>query len=188
MQAYQRPIVMFLTLACLFITGCAGMNAKTTEADITPPPPRLTSIEQIDSFNVKTACSQGFEVVTSNPYSQELFEKVFARIVEQAKSNKSPRNADIIWDNFVVPLEESGKVPPDLAKRLWNCYFSRQFVSLPSSAPVTHYCHDLTAIKKALEKEYQLKKAGFEVCEQGSPDAHFLNAMYVYNTMWAACQ
>jgi len=78
-------------------------------------------------------------------------------------------------------------VPPDLAKNLWNCYFSKQFVSLPAMTPVSQNCHYLAEIKKNMEKEYKLKKAGFEICQQGSPGAHFLNAMYVYNTMWAAC-
>jgi len=52
---------------------------------------------------------------------------------------------------------------------------------------VSQYCHRLPEIKNNLEKEYQLKKIGFEICQEGSADPHFLNAMYVYNTMWAGC-
>jgi len=176
--------VSCLFLLSLMITGCAGVRDKKPDT----APPALNSVDQIDSFNPKVASRQGLEVVNSNPYSQEFFEQVFNRVAEQCRNSKSPDNADIIWTNFVMPLRESGKVPPDLAKTTWNYYFSMQFVSLPSRAVATNYCMQLSAIKKNLEKEYQCKKLGFEVCEQGSPDAHFLNAMYVYNTMWAACK
>ena len=168
----------------VLVGGCAGNQKVDTEV---PSPPPLTMIHQIDSFNPQVACRQALEVINKNPYEQDFFEKVFARVVDQCQNNKSQVNAEIIWENLVVPLKQSGKVPPDLAKIIWNSYFSREFVSLPAMAPITHYCQRLAEIKKRLEKEYELKKAGFEITQQGSPDAHFLNAMYVYNTMWAAC-
>ena len=144
-------------------------------------------VSQINSFNPEVACRQALEVTSNNPFDEVFFEKVFARLVDQCRNSKSPANADIIWDHFVVPLKKSGKIPPDLSTTTWNYYFSKSFVSLPNISPVSEYCGDLAQIKKNLEKEYQLKKVGFEICRQGSPDAHFLNAMYVYNTMWAAC-
>jgi hypothetical protein len=147
----------------------------------------LTTIQQIDSFNIEVACDQALEVVKNNPYEEEFFEKVFARIVAQSRHSKSEANAHLIWNHFVVPLKQSGRVPPDLATTNWNYYFSRHFISLPATASVNYYCTRLPEIKQSLEKEYQLKKLGFEASDQGSPDTHFLNAMYVYNTMWAAC-
>lgn len=167
-----------LCLAAFLLAGC------TTPRDSRRA---LPSIDLIRSPHPQLACTQALEVINGNPYSQELFEQVFARIVEQLKNSKSPENADLIWANFVVPLRESGKVPADLARTTWNYYFSSQFVSLPSITPVRYCCHRLPEIKKSLEKEFQLKKAGFEICQQGSPEYHFLNAMYVYNTIWAAC-
>ena len=182
----RQQIAVFmssLVLLNLMITGCAGVRDKKPNT----APPALNSVDQIDSFNPEVTGRQGLEVVNSNPYSQEFFEQVFKRVVEQCLNSKSPDNADIIWANFVMPLRESGKVPPDLAKTTWNYYFSMQFVSLPSRGPVCYYCNRLAEIKKNIEKEYQLKKSGFTACEQGSPQPHFLNAMYVYNTMWATC-
>jgi len=178
-------ILMALVMLNILLSGCAA--TKSAEPEVIAVAPKLTAIHQIDSFRPEAACDQALEVLNQNPYSQEFFEKVFARVVEQCQSSKASSNADIIWDHLVVPLKQSGKVPPDLAKVTWNGYFSRQFASLPGTAPVSHYCHRLPEIKNALEKEYQLKKAGFEICEQGSPEPHFLNAMYVYNTMWAVC-
>lgn len=181
------------TIACTFwiiifsvLTGCAGNPFKSNKTAM-PVPQSLAMIQQIDSFKTQVACQQGLEVINNNPYEQEFFEKVFAKIVDQCRNSTSPDNADLIWEHFIAPLKQSGKVPPDLAKNLWNCYFSKQFVSLPAMTPVSQNCHDLAEIKKNIEKEYQLKKAGFEICQQGSPGTHFLNAMYVYNTMWAAC-
>jgi len=168
----------------LLAAGCAKKQTMIAQPAFRSP---LTTIHQIDSFNPEVAGRQALEVINNNPYEQVLFEKVFARVVDQCRNNKSKTNADIIWEQIVVPLKQSGKVPPDLAKTIWNYYFSRQFVSLPAMGPVSHYCHRLPEIKNNLEKEYQLKKVGFEICQQGSVDPHFLNAMYVYNTMWAAC-
>jgi len=168
------------------LTGCAGSPFKSDKM-AAPVPESLTVIQQIDSFKTQVACSQALEVINNNSYEQEFFEKVFTKIIDQCRNSTSPDNADLIWEHFIVPLNQSGKVPPDLAKDLWNCYFSKQFVSLPDKTPVSQNCYDLAHIKKNMEKEYQLKKAGFEICQQGSPDTHFLNAMYVYNTMWAAC-
>jgi Tfp pilus assembly protein PilV len=126
-------------------------------------------------------------VINNNPYTQDLFEQVFARVVAQTRESSNEANADIVWDRFVTPLKQNGKVPPDLAVYLWNCYFSKQFVSLPNEASVDQQCYRLSEIKKNIEKEYQLKRTGFQVSQQGDADTHFLNAMYVYNTMWAAC-
>lgn len=179
MSIRSIPLVLILVL---LLAGCAAKGKHNT--DIKPP---LTSIHQIDSFNIDVASAQALEVVNNNPYEQDFFEKVFARLVEQSRNSKSRENADVIWEEFVTPLKQSGKVPPDLAIATWNYYFSRNFVSLPAMGEVTQSCYRLSEIKKNLEKEYQLKRAGFEVTEQGSPDKHFLNAMYVYNTMWAAC-
>ena len=175
-------ILLYLLLSGGMIAGCVPRGVPT--AQLNPP---LVLVHQIDSFKPEIACEQALEVINNNPYEQDLFEKVFARIVEQCKNNKSPDNADIIWKHLIVPLNGSGKVPPDLAKTTWNYYFARQFVSLPDAAAVTHYCGQLGVIKKNIEKEYRMKKAGFEICKQGSPEAHFLNAMYVYNTIWAVC-
>ena len=183
---FAFAILLGVLLVAIITGGCAGKKPIATDQPMASPP--LTMIQQIDSFSPEIASRQALEVINNNPYDQEFFEKVFARAVEQCKASKSPANADIVWDNLVVPLKQSGKVPPDLAKTTWNGYFSRQFVSLPSAAPVTHYCNRLKEIKAGIEREYMLKKAGYEATEQGSPDAHFLNAMYVYNTMWAACR
>lgn len=181
-KIFTIPAIFFIMLA----VGCNSMRAKKVETAAVLPP-SLTRVDQIDSFSPEAACRQALEVVNNNPYNPTLFEKIFARLVEQCKNSTSPHNADLIWDHFVEPLRLSGKVPPDLVRVTWNYYFSRQFVSLPDTAPVTTYCHDLEEIKASLEKEYELKKAGFEICLQGSPDPHFLNAMYVYNTLWAVC-
>jgi len=182
---YKR--ITFIVL-CLVIsglmTGCAANRQASSTMTIPVP---LTAVHQIDSFKPEVACTQALEVVNNNPYEQEFFEKVFARIVEQCMNSRAPENADIIWERFVKPLNKTGKVPPDLAKMTWNYYFAKQFASLPGTAPVGHYCNQLGDIKKNLEKEYEMKKAGFDVCKQGNPDVHFLNAMYVYNTLWAAC-
>lgn len=178
-------ILMGSILLVLFFAGC-GKKEIVHGEPLTPL--RLTSIEEIDSFDPEQACHQALEVINQNPYSEAFFEKGFARVVDRCKNHKASTNADIIWNHLVMPLRQSGKVPPDLAKITWNRYFSRQFVSLPDMGPITHYCNSLADIKKDLEKEYRLKKAGFEVCMQGSVEPHFLNAMYVYNTMWAACQ
>lgn len=177
---------LWLVLVSMLVVGCAANRQVPTEPSVSAPP-SLTMIQQIDSFNPQDACRQAIEVINNNPYEQEFFEKIFARVVHQCQNSKSTANADLIWEYLVVSLKQSGKVPPDLAKTMWNYYFSRQFASLSAMAPVSHYCHRLAKIKKNLEKEYQLKKLGFEICRQGSPDPHFLNAMYVYNTMWAAC-
>ena len=181
---FSISLLSFFLGLGLMMAGCATDKPAVT-SPVSPPP--LTMIGQIDSFNVEIACGQALDVVNNNPYEQGFFEKVFARLVKQCKESKSPANADIIWEHFVAPLKHSGKVPPDLVTTLWNCYFSKAFVSLPSIGPMSQYCGRLAQIKKNLEKEYQLKKLGFEVTQQGSPDAHFLNAMYVYNTMWASC-
>ena len=178
-------IISGFLISGLLLTGCAASKADSVKMmEVTPT---LTSIQQINSFNPKVASEQALEVVSNNPYDQDFFERVFARLVEQCDNSKSHDNAGIIWDNFVDPLKESGKVPPDLAKTVWNYHFSRQFVSLPSTSGVTNYCQQLSDIKLNLEKEYKMKKVGFNISEQGVPDTHFLNAMYVYNTMWAAC-
>lgn len=180
-------ICMAIAVMISFMAGCAANKPMPVDPATQAPAP-LTMLAQIDSFKPEVACSQALEVVNSNPYEQVFFEAVFAKIVEQCRNSRKPENADLIWTNFVAPLQKSGKVPPDMVKYLWNCYFSRQFVSLPTMAPVSQQCFQLAEIKKNLEKEYQLKKAGFEICRQGTPDTHFLNAMYVYNTMWAACK
>jgi hypothetical protein len=180
---YVMTLSIWILLSGLLMAGCAiNRNPRADTGN-----QALTSISQIESFNTDVACQQALEVINNNPYDQEFFEQVFAKVVEQCRNSKSPSNADIIWEHLVMPLKKSGKVPPDLASTLWNYYFSRQFVSLPKTASMIHYCHRLPEIKEAIEKEYQLKKIGFEVCQQGSADGQFLNAMYVYNTMWAAC-
>lgn len=186
MENRTKIRTLWLFLVSMLVVGCSANRPVHTGPSVSPPP-SLTMIQQIDSFNPQVACRQALEVINNNPYEQEFFEKIFACVVDQSQNSKSTANADLIWEYLVVPLKQSGKVPPDLVKTLWNYYFSRQFASLPAMAPVSHYCHRLAEIKKNLEREYQLKKLGFEICRQGSPDAHFLNAMYVYNTMWAAC-
>lgn len=184
-HAKFTTVGIMLTMCLLWLGGCGSKQAQPV--NLVPEPPKLSRVEQIDSFKPESACRQGLEVVQNTTYSEEYFHKVFARIVEQCGSNKQSCNADIIWDEFVQPLAQSGKVPPDLAKVTWNEYFSRSFVSLPVQAGVGSYCHQLADIKARLEREYQLKIKGFEITNQGSPDKHFLNAMYVYNTIWAAC-
>ena len=192
----KRIILLLAVIAFAhWLAGCSA--GKSGNVHNTGPRPALAdrvqprenlSIDHIQAFQAAAASRQALEVVQSNPYSQDFFEKVFARLVDQCAHSKSGENADIIWDNFVQPLSRNGKVPPDLARSTWNAYFSRNFVSLPRQGHVTSYCHRLDEIKTGLEKEYQFKTAGFESSGQGSPDAHFLNAMYVYNTMWAACR
>lgn len=184
-----KNTLLFVTLLALLtlyllLSGCTSKNPTLIES---PDSVTLSSVEQIDSFNLEVACHQAVEVINNNPYDQEFFETVFAKLIDQCKNSKSTDNADIIWDHFVMPLRETGKVPPDLAKTVWNYYFSREFFSLPDAGTVNHYCLRLPQIKKNLEKEFTLKKDGFEISRQGSPDAHFLNAMYVFNTMWAGC-
>ncbi|BBO83085.1 hypothetical protein DSCO28_36510 [Desulfosarcina ovata subsp. sediminis] len=184
----KKSIQLFVTLSFILFLMTACATAPVGKNKLEQIQPALTSIDQIDSFNPELACKQGLEVINNNPYEQDSFEAVFAKIVEQCKNSSAPENADIIWEHFIVPLKQNGKVPPDLAKNLWNYYFSRQFVSLPENSPISQQCYALADIKKNIEREYQLKKAGFEICRQGNPDTHFLNAMYVYNTMWAACK
>ena len=184
MRNYIHSVSILVGIPGLLLMGC---TVKQPVLDAPVPPLPLSMIDQIDSFNPEVTCSQALDVINNNPYDQAFFEKVFARVVSQCMNCKSPANANIIWDHFVAPLKESGKVPPDLAKTTWNYYFSRTFVSLPALGPVSQYCGRLEEIKKSLEKEYRLKKLGFEITQQGNPDAHFLNAMYVYNTMWACC-
>lgn len=180
-------ICSLMAIVLILMAGCTSSRFNSgSQATLISQP--LTTIQQIDSFKPEVACSQGLEVVGNNPYEQEFFEKVFARIIRQSRNCSSPKNADLIWEHFVEPLQQSGKVPPDLLKTLWNSYFSRQFVSLPSMSPISQQCYRLAEIKENIGKEYQLKKQGFEICKQGSPDIHFLNAMYVYNTMWAVCK
>ena len=182
----MKKIIIFMAAVICFASGCAGTQ-KMTNTGAIPIPSPLTMIAQIESFKPEVACSQALEVVNNNPYTQEFFEKIFAKLVVQSKNSANPENADIIGDNFVNPLNQTGKVPPDLAKKLWNCYFSAQFISLPAADSVEQCCHKLISIKKNIEKEYRLKQEGFSACKQGNPDVHFLNAMYVYNTMWAVC-
>jgi len=170
----------------LVVMGCVTTTPQVEVSTVKMESP-LVTIQHIDSFKPEVACAQALEVINNNPYEQEFFEKVFGRILEQCENSKSPDNADIIWEHFVAPLTKSGRVPPDLAKTTWNYCFARQFVSLPDTAMVVHFCDQLSEIKQNIEKEYRLKKTGFEICKQGSPESHFLNAMYVYNTMWAAC-
>lgn len=185
----RTNIFLFIVLLSFFSfsisgTGCAGKKSAKNEL---LQPTSLRKIQQIYSFTPEAACSQAIEVINNNSYDQDFFEKVFAKIIDQCRHNKSQNNAELIWKNFIIPLKRSGKVPPDLATTIWNFYFSREFASLPSINQASQYCRHLSEIKKNLEKEYQLKKSGFEICRQGSPDTHFLNAMYVYNTMWAVC-
>ncbi len=184
----RRSIQLFVTLVIIvcLMTACATAPVEKNKRE--QPQPVLATIDGIDSFNPELACQQALAVTNNTPYGQERFEAIFAKIVEQCKNSSSSENADIIWEHFIVPLKQSGKVPPDLAKNVWNYYFSRQFVSLPENGPIDQQCHALAEIKKNIEREYQLKRAGFKICRQGSPDTHFLNAMYVYNTMWAVCK
>jgi hypothetical protein len=188
MQTQRYALVCLLSGVVLVgLLGAACAKKQTVVTPVPAPPQALTTIHQIDSFVPEVSCDQALEVLSNNPFEQAFFEKVFARVVEQCNNKKAKENADVIWHHLVVPLKKSGKVPPDLATTIWNCYFSSQFVSLPAIGPVSHSCHRLPEVKKNLEKEYQLKKVGFEVCEEGSAEPHFLNAMYVYNTMWAVC-
>lgn len=175
-------LVLILS-ACLAFSACGRLHKPGFSAADKP----LTRIDQIDSFKVATACGQALEVLNNNRYSQNFFEKVFARIIDQCESSKSPKNADIIWNNFVKPLKSSGKVPPDLAVTTWNYYFSADFASLPENYTLRQSCSNLTEIKNNIGREYRLKIKGFDVTQQGSPDADFGNAMRVYNTIWAAC-
>ena len=176
-------IIVCLLFTSILMSGCSWFQKSEPVTTV----PQLSRIDQIDSFNTERACTQALEVINNNPYSQDFFESAFSQLVNQCESRKSPENADIIWEYFIGPLKVSGKVPPDLAINTWNYYFSNDFVSLPSISTVNQNCHWLIEIKKNIEKEYQLKIKGFEITQQGSPDAHFLNAMYVFNTMWAAC-
>jgi len=184
MKTTRLSFVSLLLLAVLLGVGCTGLQTETKSTTV---PATAATIEQIDSFSPPTASRQAFEVIANNPYSEEFFARVFARLVEQCQSSTSPENANIIWENFIQPIKGSGKVPSDLATYTWNCYFSQDFVSLPGYQGAYSCCHQLADIRAALEKEYQLKQAGFAICRQGSPDSHFLNAMYVYNTLWASC-
>ena len=126
----KKITVLITSIICIFASGCANMHKKANTAPAITPQP-LTIISQIDSFRPEVACRQALEVVNGNPYGQEFFEKIFAKLVEQSKNSAAPENADLIWDNFVSPLNQTGKVPPDLVKNLWNSYFLAQFVSLP---------------------------------------------------------
>ncbi len=185
-EKYSTFIIMMVL--ALFTTGCVSQQPQVKLMEMEKPDTALTRIDQINSFKTATAAMQALEIVNNNPYSQDFFDKVFQKLVEQCKNSASPENADLIWDHFVTPLRETGKVPPDLVKNRWNCYFSNQFVSLPSTQKLNQCCYQLSEIKQNLEKEFRLKQQGFEICRQGSPETHFLNAMYVYNTMWAACK
>ena len=123
-----KNILSFVTLLALLtlyllLSGCASKNSTIKDSPESAP---LSSVEQIDSFNLEVACHQAIEVINNNPYDQEFFETVFAKLIDQCKNNKSTDNADIIWDHFVMTLRETGKVPPDLAKTVWNYYFSRE--------------------------------------------------------------
>ena len=143
----MKKIMLISAIICIFASGCAGTQKMTSTGTAGTPPP-LTMISQIDSFRPEVACRQALELVSSNSYNQELFEKIFAKLVEQSKNSAAPENADIIWDNFVSPLNQTGKVPPDLVKNLWNSYFSEQFVSLPAVDSIEQCCSRLIDIKK----------------------------------------
>ena len=115
----RESLVMFVILTALvlvniLLSGCAGSKTSTDQAPVVTTPP-LTMVHQIDSFKPDVACSQALEVLNHNPYSQDFFDKVFGRVVEQFRSSKAETNAEILWDHLVVPLKQSGKVPPDLA-------------------------------------------------------------------------
>lgn len=185
MELKNHVILISIIAGMVIFSGC--LSLKTSKPAEKSKTVSLTSVQQINSFRPATACDQALEVINNNSYSQDFFEEVFTKIIKQCKSSKSPQNADIIWEGFIVPLKQTGKVPEDLAVTFWNYYFSRQFVSLPDTGGIESYCYKLPEIKKNMEKEYQMKKDGFAACEQGLPDSHFLNAMYVYNAMWAAC-
>ena len=186
-KKYSRFIVAIVILM-VFTTGCVTTEPQVKVMKMETPDVSLTRIDQIDSFKAGAASRQALEVINNNPYSQKFFENVFEKLVAQCKNSASPENANLIWDSFVIPLRKTGKVPPDLVKNRWNGYFSNQFVSLPSTEKVNQCCYQLSSIKRNLEKEFMLKQLGFEACRQGSPETHFLNAMYVYNTIWAACK
>lgn len=186
MKKNTKTILAGCLLLGQILSGCANQQAQTAEIEMGPQA-SLIRIEQIDSFNPEVAAGQALEVINNNPYREELFEQAFAKVIDQCRNSKSTENAEIIWVKFVSPLKESGKVPPDLTVITWNYHFSKNFISIPGTGAVSHYCRQLPAIKRNLEKEYQCKQVGFEITRQGSPDAHFLNAMYVYNTMWASC-
>ena len=182
MSTKTKSCVIVL-IVCFLLPACSWLN----KSDTNPPAVKRFHIDQIDSFNARNACSQGVDVLSNNGFSQELFDSVFAKVIEQCGSSKSPDNADIIWKNFVQPLKDAAKVPSDLVVTTCNYYFSKDFVSLPDTSTTSQNCHRLTEIKKNIEKEYQLKIKGFEITLQKAPDTHFVNAMYVFNTMWAAC-
>lgn len=184
----ENKLFIAIVVMIMFTTGCVTTEPKVKVMKMDTPVPVLTHIDQITSFKTNIASRQALEVINNNPYTQEFFEKVFKKLVEQSGNNASPENADTIWNFFVTPLSDTGKVPPDLVKNRWNSYFSSQFVSLPSTERISQCCYQLPTIKQNLEKEFEFKQLGFEACRQGSAESHFLNAMYVYNTMWAACK
>ena len=175
-----------LVMAVLPLTACSTTK-EVVNSEALAPSTAQVSVNDINSFNMEVACSQALEVINNNPYSEPLFEQTFAKLIQQSKSSISQDNADTIWNHFIEPLKLSGKVPPALAVTTWNYHFAQSFVSLPDSAPAHHYCRQLSHIKQNMEKEYHSKQLGFQATNQGSVDGHFLNAMYVYNTMWASC-
>lgn len=183
----MKPCTVLICIIGLTVVTACAPKTQIADTQAKQASGQLTAIMQITSFHPETACRQAVKVVNNNPYTQDLFEQVFAKVVVQTRESSKEANADIIWDHFVQPLKQSGKVPSDLAAYLWNCYFSKQFVSLSGDVALNQQCYRLAEIKKSLEKEYQLKRTGFKVSRQGDADTHFLNAMYVYNTMWAAC-
>ncbi len=186
MKSKKIFLLAMMVFAVLLMTGCLSHNSQNAMTKQSKNS-LLTRISQIDSFRPEKACRQALQVINNNPYEQKFFEAVFATIVKQCKSSNSPQNADIIWNQFVRPLKKSGRVPANLVVTTWNYYFSSHFASLPDTGNIASYCHKLPEIKKHIEKEYRLKVDGFAATEQGSPDQHFVNAMYVYNTMWASC-
>ncbi|HHL33274.1 MAG TPA: hypothetical protein ENJ30_02795 [Desulfobulbaceae bacterium] len=183
-KKYLKTIIC-MVLAGSMLIGCAGQNTKPDMADLAPG---LVSVKQIDSFNPKEACQQGVEVIQNNPWDKKLYAKVFARIVAQCDNHHDKKNAYIIKENFVDPLDSAGKVPHDIGIKLWNSYFSYEWTSLPGNISVDGSCGNLSAIKKGLADEQKRKEAGFRITDQPSPNSLTYSAHLVYNWAYAHCK
>ena len=150
----MKSICLTMILCIALVTGCT-----TGRATVVTAPPVVDTCRMPSGYRVNSAIETAKNTLNDCP---EKFDEVFTALLDVARHNPTPGNAELIQDMF-KDLIRQNKVSETYSKSLYQQYFSRRFVSIPD-VKVYRLSGETDSIKKELKRELELKRIGMVEC------------------------
>ncbi len=150
---YLAAVTACLLTMALSLTSCSGKAPVPLEPLCTLPSGNLTE----PAFETAMA-------TLDSPHCRYRFDEVFSALVTVCKGSPALENREK-FSNFLVWAKDAGIISSIKAKKLYNRYFTSDFVSLPDDYQNCSYCSRMGTILSDTRTELSDKELGLiKVC------------------------